>query len=71
MKCFYCSDSEQEMRPYGPNGSMVCFGCAFSTKERQEETSKNFSSQLEQAASGGDIVVIGTEAGPYPLKQRQ
>jgi len=32
MKCSLCG-SDDEVRPYGPIGSMICFDCAFATPE--------------------------------------
>lgn len=64
MKCHYC-DKNFDLRPYGPNGSMVCFSCAMKTPEREQETSRNFAVQLQ--AAGGVVVIDGTEIGPYPL----
>jgi len=61
--CYYCHCTDKEFRPYGPNGSMVCFACAMKP-ERKNQTERNFISQLEAA---GPVAVIGTEVGPYPL----
>ena len=67
MKCIYCESTEEELRPYGPNGSMVCFPCAMSTKERQEEAKYMF---LTQLAACGEGAIIGTEAGPIPATRK-
>lgn len=64
-KCCYC-DNANDLRPYGPRGAMVCFECAMSTPERQAETERNFSAQLQ--ACGLDAVVDGSSVGPYPVK---
>jgi len=64
MKCFYC-EKTTDLRPYGPKHEMVCFKCAMSTKERANEASNNFAKQLS-AIQGP--AVIGTEAGPFPIK---
>lgn len=63
MKCHYCSVTK-DLRPYGPRGAMVCFGCAMSTAERKAETERNFQAQLD--AIDGPAVIDGTEVGPYP-----
>lgn len=68
MKCDYCSN-EDELRPYGENGAMICFDCAFATPERAATTEKNFLNQMN--ACGESIVVIGAEAGPFPMGKRQ
>lgn len=64
MKCHYC-DKTNDLRPYGPRGAMVCFGCAMSTPERKAETESNFATQLS-AIKG--LAVIGSEVGPYPAE---
>ena len=64
-KCFYCQKTN-DLRPYGPNGSMVCFDCAMSSTERKVETENNFAVQLRVA--GPVAVVDGTSVGPYPMK---
>lgn len=65
MKCHYC-DKTDNLRPYGPRGSMVCFACAMSTPERKAETERNFGAQLE--ACGPDAVIDGSGVGPYPVQ---
>lgn len=65
MKCSICS-KEAELRPYGPNRSMICFDCGMKP-ERFEETTKNFIQQLIECGPGP--VVIGSESGPYPLNK--
>lgn len=65
MKCHYC-EATNDLRPYGPQGSMVCFPCATATPERNAEAKRNFLAQLD--VSGPGPVLIGTEAGPYPAQ---
>lgn len=67
MKCLYC-DKTSDLRPYGPRGAMVCFACAMSSPERKAETERNFSAQVD--ACGPDVVIDGTEVGPYPAKHK-
>ena len=59
MKCHYCTKTD-DLRPYGPRGSMVCFPCAMSTPERKAETEGNFRLQLD--ACGQDAVLDGSNA---------
>lgn len=66
MKCCYCGSSYEELRPYGLNGSMVCFTCAFSTPERESETNSQFINQFLAASIYGPVT-IGEETGPRPL----
>lgn len=61
-QCCYC-DATDELRPYGPKGALVCFPCAMSSPEREEEARQNFASQLSAA---GELVIIGSDVGPYP-----
>ena len=49
MKCFYCKIEFLELRPYGPNGAMVCFACAMSTPERKSLTEKMFGYASDQS----------------------
>lgn len=65
MKCHYC-DTATDLRPYGPRGSMVCYGCAMSTPEREAEAKRHFGSQLD--AAGPVAMIDGTEVGPYPAQ---
>mgnify|MGYP001404359925 CR=1 FL=1 len=65
MKCHYC-DKTNDLRPYGPKGSMVCFSCAMGSPERKAETERNFAVQLD--AAGPMALIDGTEAGPYPAE---
>jgi hypothetical protein len=65
MQCHYCC-AQSDLRPYGPQGSMVCFKCAMATPEREAETERHFAAQIN--AITNDAVVICTEAGPFPAK---
>lgn len=64
-KCYYCPETiAVKLRPYGPQGAMVCFNCAMSTTERKQQTETMFSLQLEAS----DIMTIdGSEVGPVPF----
>jgi hypothetical protein len=61
--CHYCLEPNEDMRPYGPGGSKVCYDCATATPEREQETSLNFIALLEATAatvsSGTKVVLIG------------
>ena len=65
--CYYCG-KEKELRPYGPGGAPVCFACAMDTPDRKAEAEQEFKSRLRDAASAGEMVMIGTDAGPLPVK---
>lgn len=65
--CYLCSSPTEELRPYGPNGSWVCFSCAMKP-ENLSETEKQFNSQLDSAIkSSKGVIVLGEETGPRPL----
>ena len=63
MICTECNKDE-ECRPYGNNGAMVCFECAMKDEDR---TNRNFLSQLVAAAKLSSTVIIGEETGPRPI----
>ncbi len=67
--CFYCQNEfdQHELRPYGPNGTCVCFNCAFATPDREEQTKKMFNQQFDSALSVSNSIVIGEHTGPRPL----
>lgn len=65
-RCHYCCRTDEELRPYGPGGSMVCFDCATSP-EHEGETKANYNALLDAAAAISDVITIGTEEGPQPL----
>lgn len=68
--CIHCSTTDG-LRPYGPNGAMVCFPCAMETPERKKQAEDAFNSQLDAAINAGNgMVTVGTEAGPLPLSGR-
>ena len=62
--CFYCGSVEKELRPYGPDGSDVCFPCATATPEREIATESAFGALLDAVSAVSPIVIIGGEKGP-------
>jgi len=54
--CYYCETVEEDLRPYGPSGAMVCHPCAMETPERRQEAEKQFRLQREAA---DEVVLIG------------
>ena len=62
--CHYCKDSSKEMRPYGPNGSSVCFPCAMATPERKTQAMRQLGKRFEAA---GEVAVLGPD-GPEAIK---
>lgn len=61
--CHYCGPTDEELRPYGPGGSTVCFGCATATPEREAATEATFGALLGAASAMG-VPVIGSPDGP-------
>ena len=64
-KCIHCGTTEN-LRPYGPNLTYVCFTCGM-LDEHKEETKKNFLSQLDRIQGN----VILTDEGPIPANKRE
>jgi hypothetical protein len=64
--CYDCGTTEKELRPYGPNGSWVCFACAMSTPEREKQTDQMM--ELMMGSSGGVLIIDGSDTGPYSLE---
>lgn len=75
-KCCHCKKVEDHtlneknkvkvgLRPYGPDGALVCFTCAFATPERRAQTE----AQFKKALDGIDGPAVFTPNGPAPLIQ--
>lgn len=60
--CETCQ-KKADCRPYGKNGSWICFACGMSDLE---ETNKNFISQL--GAAGPKAIL--TDHGPVPYDKK-
>jgi NAD(P)-dependent dehydrogenase (short-subunit alcohol dehydrogenase family) len=64
---------ETELRPYGPNGELICYFCAMSPEHRAEAT-RQLNARLDAAesaslADGGTVAhILLTPDGPKPLK---
>ena len=52
------ANPRSELRPYGPGGAFICYGCAFSSEEAAEQAEANFHalSSAEQAATGANVI---------------
>ena len=61
--CYHCKQpagkGQRELRPYGPGGVWVCFGCAFSSPERMAQTEE----QMGRALDAIDGPVLLTNDG--------
>ena len=66
--CYYCGEGEDkdEMRPYGPNGSWIHFGCMKANPEREKLAKEQFGKQLD--AAGPLAVVDGHLTGVRPFE---
>ena len=62
-ECFHCKNtfSTEDLRPYGPNGALICFDCGMETPERKALASEMFQKVLDLLHS--DIVIL-TPTGP-------
>lgn len=65
-QCHYCGCTK-DLRPYGPDGTFVCFPCGTSP-EHAKETQKNFDDQLVAAAKVSRFVIFDSENGPVPAE---
>ncbi len=72
--CHYCEwdgDEPDDLRPYGPGGTWVCFPCAMENREREEATGAAFGALLDAAAAVGPLSAIGEPDGPRPFDPRE
>lgn len=69
VTCSYCENDHEDydVRPYGHNGSLICFNCVKSSPELEEIAKNNFLAQLDAASAHSKIVVLGEPTGPRPL----
>lgn len=73
--CCYCGTEyhrekpDTELRPYGPGGAWLCFGCMTDPEhpEREEQAERVFALQLDAAEVAGGGLSILTESGPSPF----
>ena len=54
-----------ELRPYGPGGSLICAGCGMSPA-RAKETKQRLEEHLGRVSAGNAVVVIEPGRAPYP-----
>lgn len=64
-RCSVCG-SDDELRPYGKGGALVCFACGM---KDAETTKAEYSKRLEAAHAASPVVVL-TEDGPTPVEER-
>jgi hypothetical protein len=58
----------KELRPYGKNGSQICFDCMMATPENEEEARRQCNAKMDAIHESGDVVVI-TDDGIIPLSE--
>lgn len=73
MKCSVCQrvddgSDDTELRPYGANGSLICFDCMTGDPAREAEAHKQFTARLDVASEETGIAAIGSRDGPMPFK---
>lgn len=61
--CCHCQTAAKELRPYGPNGALVCFDCAMATPERKAAAERALQQTLDAC---GDAIAIIEGVGPVP-----
>jgi hypothetical protein len=60
--CHYCQQpfsDPDDLRPYGPDGALVCFDCAMATPERKAEADRRMHGLLDAAIRTGTIRIGG------------
>lgn len=65
-KCMMCPKTD-DLRPYGPGGGLICFGCASSSPELMKLAELKFSGQLQGC---GEVAIIDSREniGPVPIQ---
>jgi hypothetical protein len=56
-----------DLRPYGPEGGLICFVCAFATPEAAARTRAAFDSLTEATGAVTPLIAIGGSNGPTSL----
>jgi hypothetical protein len=57
----------EDLRPYGPNYSLLCFTCLKSSPEMEAVAKANFLAQLNAAEKQSNVVIMGEGTGPRPM----
>lgn len=65
--CHYCGSTDEDLRPYGPGGSFVCYPCATATPEREAQAHAAFDALFGAVEVVSPVVAIGTKEGPVPF----
>lgn len=64
--CHYCATTEDELRPYGPNGTWTCFPCMKADPDRERIAELAYEAQiaLAEAVSPVGVAAVGLSEGP-------
>jgi hypothetical protein len=65
--CHFCGNTERELRPYGPKGAPICFGCMKADPAREAAAREQFGRKLEDAGRRTGAAAVGSELGPVPF----
>lgn len=69
--CHYCGPTREELRPYGPGGSDICYPCMKATPDRERAAEGAFGALLDAAGSMSPVVAIGSDIGPQPVTTQE
>ena len=64
--CRVC-DREEDCRPYGAGGTMICYPCMTADPEREEEAKRQFIAQFRAAEKVSGVVIIDGIGGTGPM----
>lgn len=63
--CSICQQT-QEVRPYGPQGALICFTCMKATPGLEEKAKKNFGILLNANETAGNGLAVIDDDGLRP-----
>lgn len=69
--CHYCQkafSNQALLRPYGPDGAMVCHPCATGTPERKAEAERQIEKVFNAHKKAGQVSVITGDGAPRGIK---
>lgn len=64
-KCMYCP-KDNDLRPYGPGGGLICFQCMKSSPWLEKTAQRAFSKQLNDC-DGDALIDTRNNEGPVPI----
>ena len=71
--CHYCGSTEEDLRPYGPGGSPICYPCMKADPARERAAENALGGLIDAAAaiSPTGVVAIGEPEGPRPFDPKE